>query len=178
MTRRKRRRGSRRNSNRAKILWVGFCITSLLIVLFVAPSGLYNTAEAPRGGSVNVVNDSEAVIGLDKANEIEEGQVSDFVNVTNQFSDATLTITVELTGDTRDSAYLSVGGSNVGNSHQFTANPGDTEDINICVGDGLLGSSTNATFNATATASTTNIDADIQQRGVSVVDQQTELVNC
>jgi hypothetical protein len=163
---------------KAKLVRIGFCLSSLLLVLLIAPSTAYNVAEFGRQNGVDVVADDTAVVGLEKASHIEEGQESPMVTVVNNFSRIEIQATVELTPPSRSEGYLVVNGSNEGNAYQFTLQPSDIQDISACFTDDGDGVPAEATFNVTFSATGTAVSGDIDQRNVQIVDKETELTNC
>lgn len=166
-----------RDVRKAKLLWIGFCISSLLLVLVIAPSTAYNVAEFGRQSGTNVVADDTALVGLPKATSIEEGQEDRMVTVGNNFSQAELQVTVELTAPSRSEGNLVVNGSKT-NSTQFTLQPGNQQDINVCFTDDGNGVPDKATFNMTFTGTGTAVSGNINQRGVPIVDNETESNDC
>lgn len=179
MRRRRPRRRKRTESGRkAKLVWIGFCISSLLLALLIAPSTAYNVAEFGRQNGADVVGDDTALVGLEKPSSIEEGQESRMVTVANNFDQTEIRTTVELTPPSRSEGRLVVNGSDEGNSYQVTLQPSDTQDISACFTDDGSGVPDAATFNATFTAVDSAVSGEVSQRNVSIVDEVTESTDC
>lgn len=159
-------------------MWVGFCASSLLLVLLVAPSASYNVAEFGRQNGADVGDDDTALVGLQKASSIEEGQESRMVTVANNFNQTEIRVTVELTPPSRSEGSLVVGGIDEGNSTQFTLQPGDLQDIDACFTDDGDGVPDAATFNATFSGTETTVSGSIDQRSVPIVDNESETLDC
>lgn len=162
---------------RAKLLWVGFCVSSLLLVLVIAPSTAYNVAEFGRGSGTNVVADDTALVGLQKPASIEEGQEVRMVTVGNSFSQTELEVTVQLTTPSRSEGDIVVNGSKT-NSTQFTLQPGNQQDISVCFTDDGSGVPDEATFDVSFSGIGTAVSGNITQRGVSIIDNETESNDC
>lgn len=173
-TRRKRRGGERK----ATLVWAGFCLSSLLVMLLVTPSASYSVAEFGRQGGVDVAADDAAVVGLQKASSIEEGQESRMVTVVNNFGGTDLQLTVELTPPSRGEGNLVVNGTDQGNAYQFTLQPDGQRDVGACFTADANGVPDAATFNATFSATGSDVSGTIEQRSVPIVDDQTESVDC
>lgn len=165
------------DGRRAKLLWIGFCVSSLLLVMVIAPSTAYNVAEFGRQSGTDVVADDTALVALQKAPSIEEGQESRMVTVGNNFSQTELQLTVELTPPSRSEGDLVVNGSKT-NSTQFTLQPGNQQDITACFTDDGDGVPAMATFNVTFSGTGTAVSGSIDQRNVSIVDNETESNDC
>lgn len=162
---------------RAKLLWVGFCVSSLLLVLVIAPSTAYNVAEFGRGSGTNVVADDTALVGLQKPASIEEGQEVRMVTVGNSFSQTELEVTVQLTTPSRSEGDIVVNGTKT-NSTQFTLQPGNQRDISVCFTDDGSGVPDETTFNVSFSGIGTAVSGNITHRGVSIIDNETESNDC
>lgn len=179
MSRRGRRRSHRRGSGRkAELVWVGFCLSSLLVALLVTPSASYSVAEFGRQGGVDVAADDGAVVGLQKASSIEEGQESRMVTVANNFGGTDIQLTVELTPPSRGEGNLVVNGTDEGNAYQFTLQPDGQRDVGACFTADENGVPDAATFNVTFSATGSDVSGSIEGRSVPIVDDQTESVDC
>lgn len=179
MRRRRPRRGSRlENGRNAKLVWIGCCVLSLLLVLLIIPSTAYNVSESGRQSAADVVADDTALVGLVKASSIEEGQQSWMVTTGNNFSQVAVEVTLELTPPSRSEGNLVVDGIDVGNSTTHTLQPGDQKDISACFTDNGDGIPDHATFNATFSGTTTVVSGSIDQRNVSIVDTESETLDC
>ena len=174
----RRRQKSRSNGGKAKFVWAGFCLSSLLIMLLIVPSAAYNVTEFDRENGVDVATDENALVGLQKASSIEEGQASQMVTVVNNFRKTNIQATVELTPPSRSEGKLVVNGTDQGDDYQFSLQPGGTQDISACFSADETGVPDNATFNATFNARDTTVTGNIDQRNVSIVNGETESVKC
>lgn len=159
-------------------MWMGFCISSLLLAVLVAPSTSYSVAEFGRQNGANVSGDNTALVGLEKASSIEEGQESRMVTVENNFGQAAIEVTVELTPPSRSEGDLIVNGSEEGNATRFTLQPGYQQAISACFVDDGNGVSEAATFNATFVGTGTSVSGEIGQRSIPIVDQKNESTDC
>lgn len=166
------------SGRKAKLMWIGFCVSSLLLALLIAPSTAYNVAEFGRQNGVDVAADDTALVGLEKASSIEEGQESRMVTVVNNFGQTEIQATVELTPPSRSEGNLVVNGTDEGNSYQFTLQPGSQQNISACFTDGGTGVPEDATFNATFSGTGTTTSGNIDQRNVPIVDNKTEATDC
>lgn len=175
--RRTRQRKRAGNGRRAKLLWIGFCVSSLLLVLVIAPSTAYNVAEFGRHSGTDVVADDTALMALQKATSIEEGQESRMMTVGNNFTQTELQVTVELTPPSRSEGDLVVNGSKT-KSTQFALQPGNQQDITVCFTDDGSGVPNKATFNVTFSGTGTAVSGSIDQRNVSIVDNEVESNDC
>jgi hypothetical protein len=175
--RRTRRRKRTGRGRKAKLLWTGFCVSALLVILVIAPSTAYNVAEFDRQSGADVVADDTALVGLQKASSIEEGQETRMVTVGNNFSQTDIEVTVELTPPSRSEGNLVINGNKT-NATQFTIQPGEQQDINACFTDDGDGVPDEATFNATFNGLNTAVSGSIGQRNVSIVDNKSESNDC
>lgn len=178
MSRRLRRRKQTKRGRKAKLVWTGFCISSLLLVLLVAPSTSYNVAEFGRQNGVDVTTDDTALVGLQKAASIEEGQESRFVTVENNFGQTEIQLTVELTPPSRSEGHLVVNGTNEGNAYQFTLLSTGTQDVSACFVDDSDGIPADVTFNTTFSGTSSAVSGTLEERAVPIVNEQSESTKC
>lgn len=179
MSRRRPSRQTRRTSGqKAKLVWIGFCISVLLLVLIVTPSASYNVAKFGRQSGVDVAADDTALIGLQKASSVEEGQEDRLVTIENNFGQTATQITIQLTPPSRSEGYLLINGSNVGDSYQFTLQSGAQQDVSACFTADGNGVPAAATFNTTFSATDSTISGELVERSVPIVDNKTESTNC
>lgn len=131
-------------------------IAALIVVAVVVtlPAASFSTGSLDRDASVDVVSDTEGVLGLDIASSVSKNQRDWLANVTNNF-ETTVTVTVSLPNN---DGTLYFGGDS-GSTVSETLTSGTTGTVEIDV-DNNLQNGDIIEFSVTATATGLEANAD------------------
>jgi hypothetical protein len=142
----------------------------VLLVVVVAlagvavPAASFTTADVPRGASVSVTQDTDGIVGLDKATSVQAGEKERLVTVTNN-NDQTVDVTITFENPGR--GYLTAANTGQRNSVELTLTQGESQDIIACT-DGN---------NAEARFSFSAVVGDGELTGESTTDRKVTIEN-
>jgi hypothetical protein len=123
MSRRVPVRKSRRGWSRTLLLVAALAVAAAGVAV---PAASYATADVPRSSGMNVADDGNGLVGLEKATTVGNSNRELLVTVTNNFDEET-TVTVSLV-DGGGTLYY---GSQAGQSVAFTLNPGSQAQVDV-----------------------------------------------
>lgn len=124
------RRGSGPSRGLGVLLFAGLAMVAGAAAI---PSGAFSTGEVPRATTVDVVQDENGVVGLDRAGSVRKNRIDRLVTVTNDF-DTSRRIVVSLVGNDGDLYHDSDGDGtleNVGSSITLSLLVGESTDVYV-----------------------------------------------
>ena len=135
----------RRGGGSRRWLFAVLVVVTAALAVTALPAASFSTASVPRDTNANVVNDTDAVVGLNTTDQVPEDEQTQLVNITNNF-DGQATVTIELVEENDGSLYVDENGdgqrTNVSNSYTFNGlASGETVRVDVRTAEGTAGTS-------------------------------------
>lgn len=166
--RRNRHRGGSGGRGKFVILLVSLCLatTALFpITPLFKTSSAFTSMNVTRSGTMNVTEDGNSVLEMDKASSVSAGSTSKLENVTNNFGQE-MTVEVHLREVSQDDADLIISGMNVGETATFDLGNSKTQTVKVKTKDSVNLTDDHIYFNTNAT--TTGVEAIVQNRSIPI----------